>query len=200
MKKCFLGRCMVAFLMMPLICLPVFAAGCLLTVDVGAYSPMLEGARLSLYLVGNDASDGIRMVGDFADSSVVLNEENMAYGADLLAEYVRQHGLEGTDRQLGSSGSVVYPKVLPGIYLLMQREKTPDDVTVIPFLIRIPEDQSAVTAYPKVTVPNVTPPESELPQTGTYRWLVPLIGAAGILFLALGLLVRHWQDGLLEDK
>ena len=173
--------------------LPAFGAGCTLTVDMGEYGPMLEGAVLSLYLVGNEEDKGIRLVGDFSGSGLVLSEENLPYGADLLANYVREQGLTGREARVGPEGNVTYQGVLPGIWLLVQKEKTPDDVTAIPFLIRVTREDTALTAYPKVTIPNVTV-EPDLPQTGTLRWLIPVLMIPGFGILAVGLWLRYKEE------
>lgn len=167
----------------------VMGAGITLTADMGNYGPLLEGAELSLYLVGSDTPEGIVSVGDFADCGISLNEENLPYGAELLGDYVRKKGLEGTVRRVSSEGTVSYDSILPGIYLLMQLERTPDDVTVIPFLIQIREEERAVTAYPKVTVPNVTQ-APDLPQTGSLKWPIPVFLSVGVLFLMGGIWLR----------
>ena len=173
--------------------LPALGAGCSLTVDLGDYGPMLEGAVLSLYLVGNEDDGVISLVGEFAESGLALNEENLPYGADLLANYARERELKGREATIGSGGTVTYQGVLPGIWLLLQKEKTPDDVTAIPFLIRVTREDTALTAYPKVTIPNVTV-EPDLPQTGTLRWLVPVLLIPGFGILAAGVWLRTREE------
>lgn len=175
------------------IAIPAFGAGCTLTVDMGNYGPMLEGAVLSLYLVGNEEDEGISLVGEFSQSGLVLNEENLPYGADLLADFVRERELKGREASVGPEGIVTYQGILPGIWLLLQKEKTPDDVTAIPFLIRVVQEDTTLTAYPKVTIPNVTV-EPDLPQTGTLRWLIPVLLIPGFGILAAGLWLRSREE------
>lgn len=169
-----------------LLLIPVSAAGTILTVDLGEYGEMLLDAKLTLYQVAEEKPEEIVLVGDFTGSGVSLTQENLPYAAELLADFARERNLIGEDRRIGRTGAVRYEGLEPGIYLVMQHEKTPDDLTIIPFLIHIGPDQAELTAYPKVTAPSVILEAPDLPQTGQISWPIPVLLGLGLVILLAG--------------
>ena len=170
-----------------------------LMVDPGDYGMMLTGAKLTLYEVGAVGEDGIQLSQSFENSGISLTEENLPYGAELLERYAIESAISGEDQWVEKNGTVRFDDLDPGIYLVAQPQNTPDDLSIIPFLVWIRESDEEVTAYPKVTAPTITVPEPTLPQTGLLLWPVAVLFVVGVLLIVCGLVTMN-ERMRKEDK
>lgn len=131
--------------------------------------------------------------------------EDSARLAGSLAEYVREQGMSGRTREIGSDGTVSFYDLELGLYLLVQNVAAEGYNKAAPFLVSVPMEENGsyiydVDASPKVelTKAPVEPPEPEepkmpagpkLPQTGQLNWPVPLLAASGLCLLSAGWLL-----------
>ena len=103
------------------------------------------------------------------------------------------------------SGTVVFPELLPGLYLVAQETETQGYSKINAFLVSVPYMEAGtyvydVTARTKTAleqeVPETTEPEEDedkddkLPQTGQLNWPVPVLAVSGLAVFILGWYLR----------
>lgn len=175
----------------------------------------LDGGGLTMYRVGDIALlDGDYVfvpVEQLADSGVSLEKLDDDELPVILGELSKRKGIEPVTAAI-SEGSALFADVLPGLYVVTQEaDQIMEGFAALrPFLMSLPvhadgQYQYDITAYPKVpleteptepTVPSepTKPTEPDLPQTGQMNWPVPALAVGGLLFVALGLVLRCSKD------
>lgn len=78
--------------------------------------------------------------------------------AEDLAAYAAGHGVQPTQTVQNETGSLTFPELAPGVYLLAQGENAPNYESMTPFLVYVPQAENGsivydVTAEPKPITP-----------------------------------------------
>ncbi len=141
----------------------------------------------------------------FADCAQALDVDDSSLAA-VLAEYVIDNGIRGTEVFIGPDGTASFDNLNLGLYLVVQTAESAGYSAVLPFLVTIPYAENGTWIYDVDASPKVEPsfeseepetpagsdtPESPsgidmLPQTGQMNWPIPLLAFGGLLFLAMG--------------
>lgn len=165
----------------------------------------LSGGSFALYRVGtvtekdgdySFATDGT----GFSAFSGSLDKLDAAL-AQKLKDYADSQKIQSVANAKNSDGKVVFSKVTPGLYLVVQTQRCTGYELLSPFLVSVPMNENGHYRYdidaagkfkptPKPDTPN-TPnkpdkPGSRLPQTGQMNWPVPVLAGAGLVLFALG--------------
>lgn len=155
----------------------------------------------------------------FADVGAMpenLDEENAALSSKLVKIALdKKLTLFQNSKELDEKGNVTFSDLPVGLYLVVQTKRTETTLsdkskvkyTINPFLITIPQNKDGKLVYdiatnPKVSPekdttpppkkPSPTPPKPRrLPQTGQLWWPVMVLGAAGFLFVCVGLIRKN---------
>lgn len=166
----------------------------------------VPGGTLTLYKAGvideNDGNYSFVPSEPFRDYGASFGDEYSDRLAVSLTEYVREHRLSGTERNIGSDGIVLFTALDPGLYLLIQDVAAEGFQTAAPFLVSVPMTENGsyiydVEADPKVELTKapaepeepVTPVGPKLPQTGQLNWPIPLLVVLGLCLLSVGWLL-----------
>lgn len=139
----------------------------------------ISGGSLTCYPVASLQKKGsvpsFVLTEDFKDTNVDIDTiGSMDSGAQKLAaslaDYVKKNQIKGTEKKVGSDGSVKFDELKLGVYLIVQTENAKGHDPVNAFLVTVPLwDGSAlhydVTANPKpgTADPVVTPAPSVTP-------------------------------------
>lgn len=135
---------------------------------------------VTLHRVGQRVSEGYRIVEAFGGGIVREEAALSPYLAQWLVELEGDVGIPGS---LDADGSVEFPRLEEGLYLLVQTETNEAFLTIHPFLVTLPyEGQWNIQAYPK-TQKVVTEP----PPTGQHP--APILGAMGMVVAGVGLVL-----------
>lgn len=164
----------------------------------------VSGGSLLLYRVADVAENNgdyfFRYVEALADCDIPLTDLT-AQVAEDLAEVVEDQGLRGSVAQISKIGQATFDGLEIGLYLLVQKKAASGYNDVAPFLVAVPNRENEtyvydVNASPKVdlepapttetTATTATTIPSKLPQTGQNNWPVPVMLAAGLLFVLCG--------------
>lgn len=164
----------------------------------------VPGGTLTLYRVGRvqswNGNASFVLTEEFAGSSLSLHNVYSPELAQALADYAREAGIAGETRTIGDDGTVAFPDLKTGLYLLVQEEAAEGYNAVSPFLVTLPMRTSSgyvydVDASPKVELerlpedPPAENPDTTLPQTGLLNWPVPVLAISGLLLFAAGWLL-----------
>ena len=178
-----------------------------ITVTMRYNGKPVPGGSLTLYRVGKLHEDdgNYSFVPVTAVQGCVTSFDDIQSPelAAALAEYAKKQGLINvTTRTIGNDGTVTFSDLKLGLYLLVQKTAAPGYGKAPAFLVSVPyryQDQYLydVTSTPKTSLTREVPPTEppfhgeKLPQTGQLWWPVPVLSAAGLLFVIVGLLRRR---------
>ena len=193
---------------------------------------LLASLAFNIYAVDLEQEGSITLELQFDDAPViggqfsctkvadVVDEDGNLYFKTLKEEKIYREGIPAvsTMEQLvkenevffhpqtltlnNESGTVVFQKLLPGLYLITQDTQTQDYCKINPFLVSVPYMDEGVYIYDvsakaktalekEVTEP--TKPEDKdekLPQTGQLNWPIPVLAASGLIIFVLGWYLR----------
>ena len=137
-----------------------------------------------------------------AGAAPLKNEDLNAALAEKLADIAKDNSVSAdvSSKSIDAQGKVEFEDLSVGLYLVVQTAKGTGTqaYTINPFLVTIPFRESDgtliydVNATPKVGIelppsPPSPPRTPRLPQTGQLWWPVMTLGAAGLLFVVLGI-------------
>lgn len=184
-----------------------------ITVTMRSGSKIVAGGELTAYRVGRVADDGdynysFVPTGVFTDWGTDFGDlnsgEQSAKTAKSLADYVKKQKITGVKKTVGKDGKVTFPDLEQGLYLLVQTKAASGYSAVNPFLVSVPylkdgryiyevdaTSKTELEPQPSTTPGNPSTPGEKLPQTGQLWWPVPVLLAAGLLFVVLGLVRRR---------
>lgn len=168
----------------------------------------VPGGTLRCTRVGDVAEDDgnysfVRLDGGKLED--VTSPEAAAALETFAAEYGKTHTLKTAEKEIDANGKVRFAELEPGLYLITQPKPAPGYCAIKPFLVGLPEMNGDTCVYDreirsktepeKAAAPTATPtptpvPGTTLPQTGQLNWPIPVLTAAGLVLLALGLLLR----------
>lgn len=105
-----------------------------------------------------------------------------------------------------TEGEAVFTDLSTGLYLIIQEEASSGYSKLNPFLVSVPyyEDgkynydvtaaiKSELEREPETTVATTTP-GGKLPQTGQLNWPVPVLAAAGLALIVIGMITRKEKE------
>lgn len=167
----------------------------------------VSGGALTLYKVGyvqvDDGNYSFAYTEGFAACGLDLGDLTGATLANDLAAYAKAQHLGGTTLPVGDDGTVVFPKLDLGLYLVVQTQAAENYTVINPFLVTIPLHEADTEGYvydinatPKAGTatfvpPPPTPPHDDvLPQTGQLWWPVPVLAVCGLLSIVAGVARR----------
>lgn len=180
-------------------------------ITMRAGGEVVPGGSMTCYRVGaiheNNGDFSFVLTGEFIGSGVSLDNVQSPVLAHRLASYAAAKKIAGTTRSIGSSGTVIFRGLKPGLYLMVQQEAAPGYSKAEPFLVSLPMKENGVYVYdvdasPKVDVEKEPvelpeqpespekPDEPKLPQTGQLNWPVPVLAAGGLCLMLLGRILR----------
>lgn len=181
-----------------------------ITVTMTYKDKAVPGGTLTLYKVGNvkedDGNYRFVLTDDFVGSHTSLENIQSDQLAKTLASYASDKEMAGTTKTVGNDGSVDFPNLELGLYLLVQTDAASGYSKANPFLVSVPMQEDGgycyeVDASPKVELkPSPTTPYSpsvptkpsspSLPQTGQLNWPIPVLAVLGILLFSAGWVLR----------
>ena len=141
-------------------------------------------------------------VGEIPATSEELDIVNMDL-AEAMEKIAKDYDFDVPSQETDANGRVSFDGLEVGLYLVMQdaRGEGENRYFLSPFLITIPyrnadgslsyditADAKPIGIY-KEQVPPPTPPR-RIPQTGQLWWPVAALGAAGVLFVVMGMVRR----------
>lgn len=169
----------------------------------------VPGGMLTLYKVGNvkeeDGNYSFVLTDDFADSHVSLENIQSDQLAKTLATFASDKKMTGTTKKIENDGSVTFPNLELGLYLLVQTDAASGYHSADPFLVSVPMYEDGTYLYdvdgtPKVELekrPTPTTPSSPttpsiptLPQTGQLNWPIPILAILGLMMFSVGWILR----------
>lgn len=194
-----------AVLILPILCLPAFAAEnqgilCL------RCSTLINGDRY--YFSGDEFS-----LAKIADAEVIedaqsiryttlpeykaydcdwsaLNAEDSCIKAKELAKIAVRKGQYLSSSVVDQQGNVCFSNLDPALYLVVRTKAASQNQNyfVEPFLIRIPMVWENEIVYTVTSAPKFgwKKPDPILPQTGQLNWPVPVLTGLGIAFILVG--------------
>ena len=181
--------------------------------DPETKKPVSGDNRIALYKVADvKAENGFKFV--YVDSFVTAGEvpatgeELNADLAEKLSKIANEKGLDPdcAEQKIDENGNVTFTDLKIGLYLAVQTYQGSgnEKFTISPFLISIPNKSSDgklvydVDASPKVEIykettppPHKPPTPPRLPQTGQLWWPVMLLGIAGAVLVAFGMIRKN---------
>ena len=195
-----------------------------ITVDFEYDNKAVAGGRLALYRIAEarqtDGNYGFENLPEFSGFHKDMSDLTSAELARCLADFVDSHSIQPVDARDNRSGSVTFPELPHGLYLVVQVEAASGYEAVQPFLVTVPMLEDGhyvydVNAYgktalkkaktdssgtasggtaPSGTVPAGTIPAGGLPQTGQLNWPIPVLALAGCVLILIGLACRRKND------
>lgn len=190
-----------------------------ITVDFEYDNKAVTGGRLALYRIAKvrqtDGNYGFENLPEFDGFHKDMSDLTSAELARCLADFVDSHNILPVDTRDNRSGSVTFPELTHGLYLVVQVEAAPGYEAVQPFLVTEPMLEDGryvydVNAYGKTalkktktssagtpptgTVPAGRIPGGGLPQTGQLNWPIPVLALAGCVLILIGLACRRKND------
>lgn len=163
----------------------------------------VSGGSVTLYYVAeiteDDGNYAFALTAEYAPSGVSLDHLNDASTAKSLAEFARNNQMQGMTAEVDAYGVVQFTGLQPGLYLVVQHEAASGYYPIAPFLMSLPLYENGTYTYevdaspkvqiqraPEPTVPETTPDEPKLPQTGQLNWPVPVLAVSGLTLFILG--------------
>lgn len=195
-----------------------------ITVNFEYDNKAVTGGRLALYRIAEvretDGNYGFENLPEFDDFHKDMSDLTSAELARCLADFADSHNIRSADTRDNRTGSVTFPELSHGLYLVVQDKAAPGYETVQPFLVTVPMLEDGryvydVNAYGKTalkkakttssgtassgtapagTVPAGTIPVGGLPQTGQLNWPIPVLALAGCVLILIGLACRRKND------
>ncbi|MCD8084672.1 MAG: hypothetical protein LUE86_14490 [Clostridiales bacterium] len=121
----------------------------------------VAGGQMTLYRVGDiledDGNYSFVLTDEFAASNADLEDIDSSEVASDLSDYVTKQGLTGTDKTIGSDGTVTFDGLKLGLYLLVQNKAASGYYAASPFLVSVPmyDEVNAVYVYGVTATPKV---------------------------------------------
>ena len=177
----------------------------------GETKPVSGGNSVGLFKVADvivdngfkfKLDDRFASVGEIPATSEELDIVNMDL-AEAMEKIAKDYDFDVPSQETDANGRVSFDGLEVGMYLVMQDAKGKGDnrYELTPFLLTIPyrnadgsltydisADTKPVGIF-KEQVPPPTPPR-RIPQTGQLWWPVAALGAAGVLFVVMGMVRR----------
>ena len=177
-------------MLLALVLIPILAAGAAegtgsirIRLEVGEL-PVINGA-FTAYRVGVPISDGYRIEEAFGGGFV---REEDATSPHLAQWLVNAEKDEGITILLDVDGNAVFSDLLPGLYLLMQTERTDGFYPIQPLLLTVPWEGERNMSIHLEPLPIV----ADAPPTGQDR--MPFFGMLGVVISLAGLvLCTEWK-------
>jgi hypothetical protein len=171
------------------------------------------GNSVGLFKVAEVVADnGYRFKVDNRFASVgeipATSEELDAVNNDLagkMEEIAKNYDFDVAPQETDANGQVSFDGLEVGMYLVMQsaRGEGENRYFLSPFLITIPyrnadgslaydisADAKPIGVYKELVPPPPAPTPKKIPQTGQLWWPVAMLGAAGVLFVVMGMVRR----------
>lgn len=154
----------------------------LLTVPITGFAANCRGhIRLKMVYDGEPVPGGTVTLYDVSDSPEGIGPLEMLV-------YVKELGLQGTEKPVDSTGFVAFDNLPAGLYFLVQHKAPAGFYPINPFLVELLQipggtQIASVDGAPKLE------PEKKLPQTGQLVWPVWLLFGVGICTTGIGLLI-----------
>lgn len=168
----------------------------------------LEGGALELYRVARvvlgDHYPHFEPVEALMESAPDLGDLSDPELAEVFAALPELEELEPVFGAI-ENGEVKFENLLPGVYLVIQREENATEgfSALRPFLVSLPQWREDGYVYDLTLVPKVAletqptepsepseptePTEPDLPQTGQLNWPIPLLCVTGFGLFVLGI-------------
>ena len=190
-----------------------------ITVDFEYDNKAVTGGRLAMYRIAKvrqtDGNYDFENLPEFAGFHKDMSDLTSAELARCLADFVDSHNIQPVDARDNKTGSVTFPELSHGLYLVVQVKAASGYEAVQPFLVTVPMLEDGhyvydVNAYGKIalkkaktdpagrtptgTVPGGTVPGGGLPQTGQLNWPIPVLALAGCILILIGLACSRKND------
>lgn len=165
----------------------------------------VPGGELTIYRVAEINGAAYWYLPDYASCKESLSDLHSSRLPAALAALVKAKELEGTVGQIDQNGSVKFPDLETGLYLIMQTKAAEGFNAVNPFVVTLPGVKNGyyiydVDASPKVelepeettapTTTETTIPDTLLPQSGQTNWPIPALTAGGLFLIGIGWCLR----------
>ena len=143
-------------------------------------------------------------VGEIPATSEELDIVNMDL-AEAMEKIAKNYDFDVPSQETDANGQVSFDGLEVGLYLVMQdaRGEGENRYFLSPFLISIPyrnadgslayditADAKPIGVYKEQVPPPPAPTPKKIPQTGQLWWPVAMLGAAGVLFVVMGMVRR----------
>lgn len=178
-----------------------------ITVNMRDGGKTVTGGTLTAYRVGefregdgNDCFEKTAAMAAFSESYAEIGSASLAEKVDA---FVKLHKIPAYTSADNQDGKVVFSNLELGLYLIVQTTGSEGYEPLNSFLVTVPMQEDGQYVYevnaegkfqlaqtPAPTSPS-KPPKPNLPQTGQLNWPVPVLAAAGIGLLILGLALRR---------
>lgn len=177
-----------------------------ITVEMTDGGKTVTGGSLTAYRVGEfSEEDGnysfkkTAAMEAFSESYENLESPDLA---KKVAAFVKQHKVPAYGTAKNKNGKAVFSNLEQGLYLIVQTTASDGYEPLNSFLVTVPMridgdyvyEVDAAGKFQLKQKPGPAdppkPPKPNLPQTGQLNWPVPVMAAAGIGLLALGLALR----------
>ena len=195
-----------------------------ITVDFEYDNKAVTGGRLALYRIAKvrqtDGNYGFENLSEFSGFHKDMSDLASAELARCLADFVDSHNIQPVDARDNKTGSVTFPELSHGLYLVVQVKAASGYEAVQPFLVTVPMLEDGhyvydVNAYGKTalkktktdstgstpagstptgTVPAGPLPAGGLPQTGQLNWPIPVLALTGCVLILIGLACCRKND------
>ena len=180
-----------------------------ITVDFEYDNKAVTGGRLVLYQIAKakqtDGSYSFENLPEFASFGSDMADLTSAELAQRLADFADSHNILPVGTQDNKTGSVTFPELPHGLYLVVQVEAAPGYEAMQPFLVTVPMFENGryvydINAHGKTalqktkTAPADTVSAGGLPQTGQLNWPIPVLALAGCVLVLIGLACRRKND------
>lgn len=179
-----------------------------ITVSFGTQEKPVTGGNLVLYRVAEVVQEGADLkfsyLPDFSCCSQSLEDVSSTKLTAELANIVLRDKPNPLATEQNKDGKIVFRNLPTGLYLLIQTTPAKGYYVINPFLVTIPitvdgeyrydvEASSKMALEPEETTKPQPPtwPGSNIPQTGQLKWPVPVLAAAGLALLSLGMVLRR---------
>ena len=154
----------------------------------------VPGGALRLYWVGAPRKDGYALTDAFSESGISLADTESPETALALASYALECALAYNEATVDVSGAASFHCPEPGLYLILQTDPAPGYASINPFLITVPDTQSApIFAFPKLQPEDTTEPTEPgsptSPKTGQDDLFRLCLAVAAFPISALGILL-----------
>lgn len=182
-----------------------------ITINLSYDGKPVHGGSLTIHKVGYVAEDDgdffFRFTEDFEECEIPITELSSSELPKELEKIVKEKGLEGITKRVGSDGKVKFENLEFGLYLVVQKTASFGFSKINPFLVSVPAYDGEyyvydVDASPKVELepkphePEEPPeepdkPDDKLPDTGLTNWPVPVMAVLGIILICTGIILRR---------
>ena len=141
----------------------------------------LGSIKIKMAYEGKPVAGGTVAIYDVTDSPEGVDSVEMLV-------YVKELGIQGTEKQVDASGFVVFDDLPAGYYLLVQRKAPAGFYPIKPFLVKLPQSTDGTTGNQIEAAPKMEP-EQKLPQTGQLIWPAWVLIGLGMSVAGIGVLL-----------